>query len=147
MNKMIFVFGSNEGGIHGAGAARHAHSIHGAEWGVGFGPTGDSFAIPTKGVKILWHRVPAADGQYQGPIVGDTLSLERIGMYIAGFLYYASAHPELTFKVTRIGCGLAGLNDEDVAKIFYSETTSDNCFFDLEWKQYLGDQYRYWGTF
>jgi hypothetical protein len=144
---MIFVFGSNEGGIHGAGAARVAMEKHDAKWGEFFGHTGNAFAIPTKSVLCMRTRVPAADGQYQGPIVGSTLPLERIGMYVAGFLYYAAMHSELEFQVTRIGCGLAGLKDEDVATMFMSAEPPDNCWFDLKWKECLGDGYRYWGTF
>ncbi|MDR5839347.1 hypothetical protein [Caballeronia sp. LZ034LL] len=142
---MIFVFGSNEGGIHGAGAAKVAMMKHGAKWGEFFGPTGNAFAIPTKGVKVIHHRAQAADGQYQGPIVGDTLSLERIAMYVAGFIDYAHRHPELEFQVTRIGCGLAGLHDVDVAYLF--TLAPNNCFFDEKWKDILGDDARYWGTF
>jgi hypothetical protein len=45
---MIFVFGSNEAGRHGRGAALTAVRKHGAREGQGFGPAGNSFAIPTK---------------------------------------------------------------------------------------------------
>jgi hypothetical protein len=44
----IFVFGSNLSGIHGGGAARYAFDNLDAEWGVGEGITGRSYAIPTK---------------------------------------------------------------------------------------------------
>jgi len=44
----IFIFGSNEAGRHGKGAALHARQHHGAEYGVGVGRTGDAYAIPTK---------------------------------------------------------------------------------------------------
>ena len=43
----IFVFGSNLAGHHMGGAARAAHKKFGAEWGVGVGLTGRSYAIPT----------------------------------------------------------------------------------------------------
>lgn len=43
----IFVFGSNLKGCHGGGAARVAMEKFGAEWGVGVGPTGRCYAIPT----------------------------------------------------------------------------------------------------
>ena len=43
----IFVFGSNIDGFHGGGAAYTAHKLFGAEWGVGVGPTGQCYAIPT----------------------------------------------------------------------------------------------------
>ena len=43
----VFVFGSNLAGHHHGGAARMAHECFGAEWGVGVGPTGQCYAIPT----------------------------------------------------------------------------------------------------
>jgi hypothetical protein len=126
---MIFVFGSNERGVHGAGAARHAMQAYGAQMGTAFGPTGEAFAIPTKDHSIQ-----------------HTLPLERIGMYVAGFLYYACNHPELTFQVTRIGCGLAGLNDGDVAMLF--DGAPSNCLFDYQWKEHLPDpDAKFWGSF
>ena len=40
----IFVFGSNIQGAHGGGAAWFAHKAFGAEWGVGEGLTGRTYA-------------------------------------------------------------------------------------------------------
>ena len=48
----LFVFGSNEAGRHGKGAALHAKQHYGAEYGVGVGPSGDAYAIPTKDGKL-----------------------------------------------------------------------------------------------
>ena len=95
-----FVFGSNEAGRHGKGAALHARKHYGAVYGVGFGCTGDAWAIPTK------------DGNLR------TLPLDQIGRYVRQFLAYATENPELTFKVTAIGTGLAGHRHEDVAPMF-----------------------------
>ena len=44
----IFVFGSNLAGRHGKGAALDAKNKYGAIYGVGFGRTGNSYAIPQK---------------------------------------------------------------------------------------------------
>ncbi|QYW02218.1 hypothetical protein PP740_gp019 [Stenotrophomonas phage Philippe] len=139
MSKPIFVFGSNTHGIHGAGAAAAAYKSHGARWGMGFGHYGDSFAIPTKGA------VQAADGHTTRWVVGKTLTMGRITDYVNGFLAYAEAHPELTFHVTRIGCGLAGLKDADVAELFVG--APDNCLFDQKWAAYLHSTANFWGTF
>lgn len=95
----VFVFGSNEAGIHGAGAARAAVAF-GAVNGRGFGPCGQTYAIPTKD----WHI--------------ETLDLETIRTYVSSFLRYARSRPDKTFLVTKIGCGLAGLAVEDVAPMF-----------------------------
>jgi hypothetical protein len=127
MSKPIFVFGSNEAGFHGAGAAKEAYNKHGARWGKGYGHYGESFAIPTKNQKI------------------ETLPFSRIKAYVDGFIAYAHGHPELTFKVTRIGCGLAGWTDEDIAPMFF--TAPANCQFDTKWKKYLLENTQFWGTF
>ena len=96
----IFVFGSNLAGRHGKGAALHARKNHGAIYGKGEGIQGRSYAIPTKD-----HNL-------------DTLSLIRIKPYIDTFKEFAKQHPEMTFNVTRIGCGLAGYTDNDIAPMF-----------------------------
>ena len=50
----IFVFGSNLAGRHAGGAARIATDKFGAEWGVGVGRTGQTYAIPT--MKVEWRQ-------------------------------------------------------------------------------------------
>jgi hypothetical protein len=133
---MIFVFGSNLGGIHGAGAAKFAREHRGAPLGVGVGHRGQSYAIPTKSVR---------NGR-----VGDTLPLETIQIFVHEFIDYACNHPELQFQVTCIGCGLAGLKHEDIAPMF--ATAPANCWFDSAWQQifdeqFFGRSFRYWGAF
>lgn len=91
----IFVFGSNLGGMHGGGAARAAYNRFGAVWGQGVGLQGHSYAIPTM----------------QGGV-------ETIKPYVDEFIGFAQAHPELKFLVTRIGCGIAGFRDEQIAPLF-----------------------------
>lgn len=125
---MVFVFGSNRSGIHGAGAAKTAYRVHGAIWGIDFGKTGNSFAIPTKDKNIA-----------------RTLPLWQIEIYVDAFIGYAKGHPELEFQVTRIGCGLAGLKDKDIALMFLN--SPDNCHFDEKWVAWLGTQRNYWGTY
>lgn len=120
-----FVFGSNLAGRHGAGAAKFAKIHHGAEYGVGVGPTGQSYALPTKDHQIR------------------TMSTSAIRSYVNEFIKYARQHPEQTFQVTRIGCGLAGHLDEDIAPMFRG--APENCQFDSAWKVWLGDDRVYWG--
>lgn len=129
--KRVFVFGSNTGGYHGGGAAHAAYKKHGARWGMGFGHYGDSFAIPTK-----------AGDKDKG--VGETLPLADINQFVQGFIAYAKSHPELEFQVTRIGCGLAGLKDQDIAPMF--KDAPINCLIDSAWSIYLPD-HQVWGTF
>lgn len=125
---MIFVFGSNLAGVHGAGAARYAMQHEGAVWRQGRGHHGNSYAIPTKDFNI------------------ESLTLKHIQSYVDQFIGYTKAHPELEFKVTRIGCGLAGYKDEDIAPMF--EDAPNNCLFDTAWQDYLDCRHarRYWGT-
>ena len=99
----VFVFGSNKEGMHGGGAARVAYQKFGAKWGEGVGMTGRCYAIPTM------------DG-----------SLDIIRGYVDDFTEYARSHPELTFLVTRIGCGIAGWTDEQIAPLFREASKLDN---------------------
>jgi len=107
-NKECMVFGSNEAGIHGAGAAFYAHKNHGAKWSVGIGLTGNSYAIPTKDKKI------------------QTLPLEQVKLYVADFLLFVDQNPDMTFMVTKIGCGLAGFEVREIAPLFRSCLEKDN---------------------
>lgn len=111
---MIFVFGSNLAGRHGKGAALHAKLHCGAVYGVGVGRTGGSYAIPTKDEYI------------------KTLPLSIIAQHVADFITYARSNPELIFKVTRIGCGLAGYSDQEIAPMFDGATA--NCHLPEGWR-------------
>lgn len=111
----IFVFGSNRAGRHGKGAAKFALENHGAIYGKGEGHFGNSYAIPTKDEYI------------------QTLPLIQIFDHVKKFIAYANAHPELSFNVTRIGCGLAGYQDIDIAPMFKSIPT--NIQLPSEWKK------------
>ena len=125
--KMCFVFGSNEAGVHGAGAAKFAYENKGARWGKSYGHYGDSFAIPTKDEYI------------------ETMPLDRIQEYVTGFLAYARGHRKVKFQVTAIGCGLAGFKHKDIAPMF--RMAPSNCSFDTQWEPWLGKDHNYWGTF
>lgn len=114
----IFVFGSNLSGIHGAGAARAAHQHYGAAWGVGEGMTGESYALPT-----VRHNIA-------GP-----LPLAEIADAIERFIVIAEESAD-EFFVTRVGCGLAGHRDEDIAPMF--RDAPSNCSLPDTWQKYLG---------
>lgn len=115
--KSIFVFGSNRAGRHGAGAALTARRHHGAVYGQGEGRQGDSYAIPTKDVELR------------------TLNLHVIKGSVGEFLDYARAHPRLKFFVTRVGCGLAGYADYQIAPLF--KGAPENCELPKEWREYV----------
>lgn len=115
---MIFVFGANLSGIHGAGAARAAFDHYGAKWGVAEGRTGQCYAIPTVQEKIA------------GP-----LTIEAIKRRVSVFLHHAATQPEDSFFVTRIGCGLAGHDDADVAHMFRDAPL--NCSLPEPWRVFV----------
>ncbi len=96
----IFVFGSNLAGRHGKGAALHARQSHGAIYGRGEGLQGFSYAIPTKDENLR------------------TLPLSVIETYVAHFLVCARVYSDRTFRLTPIGCGLAGYKPEQIAPMF-----------------------------
>lgn len=106
----IFVFGSNLQGHHCGGAAKMACEKFGAKWGVGVGHTGQCYAIPTM------HG-----------------GLEEIRPYVNRFIDYAKNHPNNRFLLTRIGCGIAGFNDEDMAQLFVEVQDIPNITIPKEW--------------
>lgn len=98
----IFVFGSNLAGRHGKGAALFAKQFHGAIYGVGEGIQGNSYGIPTKDAQLR------------------TRPLSDINLSVIKFINFAINHPELSFQVTAIGCGLAGYSPKQIAPMFQS---------------------------
>lgn len=114
---MIFVFGSNLAGRHGAGAAKFAVKNYGAVYGQGWGLQGNSFAIPTKDENI------------------KTLPLSFIRTYVEKFKGFARQHPELTFQLTPIGCGLAGYTYEDIGPMF--KNSPSNVVIPKEFEPYV----------
>lgn len=115
----VFVFGSNLAGIHGKGAAALAHKKFGAVRGVGVGIQGKSYAIPTKDFQL------------------KPLSLDTISWYVNGFIEFISNHQELEFLVTRVGCGLAGYKDSDIAPLFRDCIHYQNVSLPQEWLDIL----------
>jgi hypothetical protein len=99
----IFVFGSNLAGSHGGGAAWTAYKCFGAIMGQGVGLQGQSYAIPTM------HG-----------------GVDVIRPYVDEFIAFAREHREYFFYVTRIGCGIAGFRDEEIAPLFAAAVGEEN---------------------
>ena len=99
----VFVFGSNLEGMHGGGAAFAAWKKFGAVMGCGVGLRGQSYAIPTM----------------QGGV-------KTIEPYVSSFIAFAKEHSELFFYVTRIGCGIAGFRDKEIAPLFSGAVGLEN---------------------
>ena len=106
----IFVFGSNLRGMHGGGAAYVAYRNFGAIMGQGVGLQGQSYAIPTM----------------QGGV-------ETIRPYVDEFIEFAKQHQNLTFLVTRIGCGIAGFTDEEISPLFVKAHEVGNIILPAGW--------------
>ena len=116
----IFVFGSNTAGRHGKGAALFAREHHGAVYGNGSGLQGNSYAIPTRRSKR------------EAMAKLTTLPLPEIQAHINVFLRFAREHPEMRFIVTRIGCGLAGYRESQIAPMFFG--APENCVLPNGWR-------------
>lgn len=104
----VFVFGSNEGGKHGKGAAKTALGW-GAKYGQASGLQGRTYGIPTKDSSV--RRV---------------LSIEEIVPYVSNFISFAKEQTDLTFLVTEVGCGLAEYSPKDIAPLFKDAMRLEN---------------------
>ena len=116
-DRHYFVFGSNEAGRHGKGAALCAKQYFGAVYGQGHGEQGNSYGITTKDASLR------------------SLSIDEIRENVRVFLLHAKNHPHKQFAVSRVGCGLAGYRDEQIAPMF-NGFPSNVYFLEESWKQY-----------
>ncbi len=113
----VFVFGSNQAGVHKGGSARFARENFGAVMGFGEGRTGLCYALPTK------------------VTVEETMTLDAVRDAVDRFLEHARVHPADWFQVTAVGCGLAGFSSEDIAPMFREAPA--NCWLPGVWNKLL----------
>ena len=106
----VFVFGSNMAGAHGGGAALLAYRKFGAIWGLGVGLQGQSYGIPTM------HG-----------------GVDAIKPYVDEFIEFAKTRPDLTFLVTRVGCGIAGFTNEEISPLFAKAHEVENIVLPSGW--------------
>lgn len=106
----VFVFGSSLEGKHRGGAAGYACSHFRAVSGQGSGPQGQCYAIPT-----MFN------------------SVKEMVPYVQEFIEYVKEHPMNRFLITRLGCGIAGFTDKQVAPLFDDLYHVKNAVFPLEW--------------
>ena len=106
----VFVFGSNLAGAHGGGAALLAYRKFGAIWGQGVGLQGQSYGIPTM------HG-----------------GVDAIKPYVDEFIEFAKTRPDLTFLVTRVGCGIAGFTNEEISPLFAKAHEVPNLVLPAGW--------------
>jgi hypothetical protein len=106
----VFVFGSNLAGAHGGGAALLAYRKFGAIWGQGVGLQGQSYGIPTM------HG-----------------GVDAIKPYVDEFIEFAKTRPDLTFLVTRVGCGIAGFTNDEISPLFAKAHEVENIVLPSGW--------------
>lgn len=113
----VFVFGSNLAGKHYGGAAAAAVKFYGAKYGYFVGLVGNSYAIPT--LDANFNQMPLND----------------IIIHASIFVKFTQSLPDIQFFITRVGCGIAGFKDEQIAPLF--KGIGDNCSVAEEWAAYL----------
>ena len=107
----IFVFGSNDQGIHKGGAAYLALKKFGAQMGVSSGLQGSSYAIPT---------------------VGNGIGPQEIADSFHTFVEFAKAHPEKTFLLTALGCGHGGYEPDYISRYLEEGINVSNIHYPME---------------
>jgi hypothetical protein len=108
--KEIFVFGSNESGRHGKGAAKTA-----MKWGAIYGQA--------KGIQGRTYGIPTVNA-----FISNKLKLSKVEYYVNEFYLFCIDHPHRIFLVTEIGCGLAGFTVKEIAPLFKKFVTLDNVY-------------------
>lgn len=116
-DKEIFVFGSNIAGKHIGGAAKQAFQKFGAQWGVGEGLAGRTYAIPTM------HG-----------------GLDVIAPHIHTFTQYARENQDLIFLVTKVGCGVAKFKPKEIAPLFSDAAKLENVYLPAEFWLYINNE-------
>lgn len=113
----IFVFGSNQAGIHCAGAALMAKLRFGAVDGTGEGLMGNCYALPTK------------DRNF------NVRSLDDIFESILKLKECATQNPSYMFYLTRIGQGYAGLSESNIKQLVEKADLPENVQPWWEWEK------------
>ena len=127
----IFVFGSNVQGEHCGGAAFVAASKFGAIEGQGVGLQGSSYAIPTC-IRLTFEK-EGKSFRYTKPFK----SVEAIKPFVEIFINDADHNPDLTFYVTKIGCGIVGFKVEEIAELFRPCVYMNNVILPKEFVDYI----------
>lgn len=117
--KQIFVFGSNALGYHTGGASGTARKKFGAVWGQAEGLQGQCYAIP-----VDYGKNVRKDGEVRAAV--------------GRFITFAKEHSDLFFLVTRVGCGIAGYHDDEMAQFFIDALELKNVSLPKSFVEALG---------
>ena len=121
-NGEIFVFGSNEAGIHSAGDALVAKQKYGARAGICGG-------YMTKGPNKHCYGIPTKDKALQ------TLPLDKIKQYVDEFKMAAIYNRTFTYFVPQVGCDSDDYQDWQIAHLFNG--CGSNVILPEGWKPYI----------
>lgn len=118
----IFVFGSNPEGRHGLGAAKVAREKFGAIYGQGEGLQGNSYALPTKDLRLSGNQ---------------SLQPSQIVENIKRLYECARENPDKDFKIAYRNTESKSLNGytgiEMIAMFIYSGPIPSNIWVSEEW--------------
>ena len=89
-----------DAGRHGKGAAAYALKRYEACQGQGEGHQGFAYGVPTKGQDLT------------------PLHLDEVAVHVERFFAEARMNLAREYMVTRVGCGLSGFHDRDIAPLF-----------------------------
>ena len=121
----IFVFGSNPEGRHGAGAAKIAREQFGAIYGQGEGLQGNSYALPTKDLRVKENRGLRSIPESQ--IIESIRKLYDV----------AKQNPSKQFKIAYRNTNSASLNGytglEMIDMFLKAGSIPSNIIFSKEW--------------
>lgn len=131
---IIFVFGSNPEGRHGLGTAKMAREQFGAIYGQGEGLQGNSYALPTKDLRVKKNNALRS------------ITPQQIQKSIEKLISVANAHPEKLFCVAYTNTSKPSLNGytgQEMADMFIAAFNSvgmpvnQNIVFSENWKDYF----------
>ena len=120
----VTVFGSNTRGHHWGGAARYANMNLGAEWGVGEGRTGQTYAFPTltfPNTDLV--NAGASDDDREMNMVSEEAFAESFQKLKTAIL----AEPDKVFYITKLGLGIAGWTLPAVFRMFWESGIPFEC--------------------
>ena len=134
--KTIFVFGSNPEGRHGAGSAKVAVNKFGAIYGQGEGLQGQSYALPTKDL-----RIPGTRSISEHDIIGNIAKLYKT----------ARSMPDKDFKVAYRTAydekSLNGYTGSEMLRMFTATPVPNNIYFSEEWHDIFCKMHNYVGCY
>jgi hypothetical protein len=118
----IFVVFSNIAGKHSSISATIGVLRFGAKYGIGFGPSGKCWIIPTVD-KDMRAKLP----------------LKRIAHFVDKFIAEAKANPGKVYYVSEFRSGIGQWTIKDIAPLFNEAASLSNVYLPLEMWENIGE--------